>query len=115
MYVKEKTKKMSEGRIRVCNVFNKTYTIKKIFNLHMKTVHKEQKINKSEERFSSPQKKSFTCMQCEKQFPRNSHLKRHLKLLHENTPKQIGRPLKDKKDLSAKNKFMCCRTHVLTS
>ena len=41
-------------------------------------------------------------MQCEKQFPRNSHLKRHLKLLHENTPKQIGRPLKDEKDLSAK-------------
>ena len=40
-------------------------------------------------------------MQCEKQFPRNSHLKRHLKLLHENTPKQIGRPLKDEKDLSA--------------
>ena len=60
-------------------------------------------------------KTSFTCMQCEKQFTRNSHLKRHLKLLHENTPKQIGRPLIDEKDLSAKNKFMCCRTHVLTS
>ena len=48
-------------------------------------------------------------MQCETQFPRNSYLKRHLKLLHENTPKQIGRPLKDEMDLSAKNKFMCER------
>ena len=49
MYVKEKIKKKSEGVIRVCNVCNKTYTTKKNFNLHMKTVHKVQKINNSEE------------------------------------------------------------------
>ena len=40
MYVKEKNKKKSEGVIRVCNVCNKTYTTKKYYNLHMKTVHK---------------------------------------------------------------------------
>ena len=30
-------------------VYNNTYTTKKNFNLHMKTVHKVQKINNSEE------------------------------------------------------------------
>ena len=49
MYVKEKIKKKSEGVIRVCNVCNNTYTTKKNFNLHMKTVHKVQKIINSEE------------------------------------------------------------------
>ena len=38
MYVKEKNKKNSEGGIRVCNVCNKSYTTKKYYNLHMKTV-----------------------------------------------------------------------------
>ena len=33
----------------VCNVCNKTYTTKKNFNLYMKTGHKVQKINNSEE------------------------------------------------------------------
>ena len=48
-YVKEKTKKISESISRACNVCNKTYTTKKNFNLHMKTVHKEKKTQKPEE------------------------------------------------------------------
>ena len=104
---------------------------KDVFTLqrHIAIVHEERKYKCDECEATFKQQKnvkrhkdsvhlkktSFTCMQCETQFPRNSYLKRHLKLLHENTPKQIGRPLTGKKDLSAKNKFMCCRTHVLTS
>ena len=51
-------------------------------------------------------------MQCEKPFSRSSHLKRHLKLLHENTAKQIGRPLKEEKDLSAKQIRRRATKHV---
>ena len=47
-------------------------------------------------------KLSFSCMMCDKKFRRNTQLKRHVQLIHENTLKKTGRPLKDEKDLSAK-------------